>query len=171
MFLDDERAATEKPYVSSEGSPVSGQGIAALVLGAFAVAVSFLPVLGLPALVLGPLAIILAVIARNRQPRDTVTATAGLAGRQLFCPTSFPAWTVPCWILSWQPWPTPPAHTRTRWRWGSPGTMSWLSGTPSLFTRGQPPRRRSTSSMAARTDGTGSITPCLKHGRNAPGSR
>lgn len=78
MLLNDERAATEKRYNHPAGSQVSGQGIASLVLGTFAVAVSFLPVLGLPALVLGPLAIILAVIARSQQPRDTVTATAGL---------------------------------------------------------------------------------------------
>lgn len=59
-------------------SNVSGQGIASLVLGSFAVAVSFLPILGVPALVLGPLAVLFAINGRNRQPRDNTTATAGL---------------------------------------------------------------------------------------------
>lgn len=72
------------PVTRSSTSPspaethISGQGLASLVLGTFAVAVSFIPVLGLPALVLGPLAIILAYFARTGQPRDRVTATAGL---------------------------------------------------------------------------------------------
>ncbi|RNL53268.1 DUF4190 domain-containing protein [Arthrobacter oryzae] len=78
MLLNDRRATTESRSLIPAESQVSGQGLASLVLGTFAVAVSFIPVLGLPALVLGPLAIILAYFARTGQPRDRVTATAGL---------------------------------------------------------------------------------------------
>ncbi|MGW6174357.1 hypothetical protein ACWF5H_12760 [Arthrobacter sp. NPDC055138] len=57
---------------------MNGFGLASLILGAFAVAVAFIPVLGLPALVLGPLAMIFGGIGRARVPRDTVAGTAGL---------------------------------------------------------------------------------------------
>jgi hypothetical protein len=66
------------PTKWDEAPRVNGFGIASLVLGTFAVAVAFIPVLGLPALVLGPLAIIFAGIGRARTPGDTVAGTAGL---------------------------------------------------------------------------------------------
>jgi len=74
-------AATERfdvPAGWDEVPRVNGFGLASFVLGIFAVAIAFIPVLGLPALLLGPLAIIFAGIGRARTPGDTVTGTAGL---------------------------------------------------------------------------------------------
>ncbi|MFD1210927.1 hypothetical protein ACFQ36_02585 [Arthrobacter sp. GCM10027362] len=66
------------PAKPDEIPRVNGFGLASLVLGTFAVAVAFIPVLGLPALLLGPLAITFAGIGRARTPADTITGTAGL---------------------------------------------------------------------------------------------
>jgi hypothetical protein len=74
-------AMTERfdvPVSRDEVPRVNGFGLASFVLGIFTVAIAFIPVLGLPALLLGPLAIIFAGIGRAQTPGDTVTGTAGL---------------------------------------------------------------------------------------------
>lgn len=57
---------------------MNGFGLASFVLGTVAISIAFIPVLGLPALLLGPLAMVFGGIGRARTPEDTITGTAGL---------------------------------------------------------------------------------------------